>query len=112
MQTPCLGCSTGTVARYVRQRRLVLYGTHPSLSRADVEALVLEVYAWRRDRRGDASYWVTGHRAADIVGVNVSRLNQLVAADRLPFETHKDGTRLYRRQQLLTVANARDARWR
>jgi len=40
----------------------------------------------------------------------VARLNQLVAAERIPFEVHTDGRRIYRREQLLTVANARDAR--
>jgi len=35
----------------------------------------------------------------------------LVAVERIPFEVHTDGRRIYRREQLLTVANARDARW-
>ncbi len=41
----------------------------------------------------------------------MARLNQLVAAERIPFEIHTDGRRIYRREQLLTVNNARDARW-
>ena len=45
-------------------------------------------------------------------GVNVrKRLNQLVAAGFVPFEVHADGRRIYRREQMLTVANAREARW-
>ena len=43
--------------------------------------------------------------------MNVARLNQLVAKGFLPFEVHADGRRIYRREQLLTVANAREARW-
>jgi hypothetical protein len=42
--------------------------------------------------------------------VNVARLNQLAAKGFLPFASH-DGRRFYRREQLMTVANARDARW-
>jgi hypothetical protein len=41
----------------------------------------------------------------------VARLNQLAGKGFLPFEVHVDGTRLYRRQQLEVVSNARDARW-
>ncbi len=47
---------------------------------------------------------------AAILGVNRARLNQLAAKDFIPFEVHADGTRLYRRQQLEVVANAREAR--
>ncbi len=81
------------------------------LSRADVEALALRNYRHRRRRDDAKSYWVTNERAAAILGVNVARLNQLAAKGFLPFEVHADGTRLYRREQLLTVANARQARW-
>ena len=85
---------------------------HRSLSRATVEQLALTLYRWR-DHLGELdAYWITGQRAADVLGVNVSRLNQLVAAGRVPFEVHADGRRIYRREQLLTVANAREARWR
>lgn len=59
----------------------------------------------------DTSYWVGATQAARILAVNVARLNQLVAKGFLPFEVHADGRRIYRREQLLTVANAREARW-
>ena len=59
----------------------------------------------------EASYWVSATAAARILGVNVSRLNQLVAQGRIPFEVHADGRRIYRREQMMTVANAREARW-
>jgi hypothetical protein len=81
------------------------------LSRADVKALALQTYRYRRHAADDGSYWVTAHRAAGILGVNVTRLNELVAKGYIPFEVHADGTRLYRRAQLMTVANAREARW-
>ncbi len=85
---------------------------HQTLSRADVEALALQVYEHRSHRNDAESFWVTSQRAADILGVNIARLNQLVAKGFLPFEVHADGTRMYRREQLSVVANAREARWR
>lgn len=54
---------------------------------------------------------VSGSTRSRRTGVGVARLNQLVAAERIPFEVHTDGRRIHRREQLLTVANARDARW-
>jgi hypothetical protein len=76
----------------------------------DVEALALQTYKHWRHKHDPESYWVTGRRAAAVLGVKVSRLNQLATRGFLPFEVHADGTRLYRREQLLTVANARAAR--
>ena len=81
------------------------------LSRADAEALALQLPSSRIAFDPDTSYWVGATQAASLLGVNVSRLNQLVAAGRVPFEVHADGRRIYRREQMLTVANARDARW-
>jgi hypothetical protein len=52
-----------------------------------------------------------GRDAAETLGVGGSRLRQLSDADRLPFVLHRDGTRLYRRDQLEVVAQARDAMW-
>ena len=60
----------------------------------------------------ETSYWIGATQAASLLGVNVSRLNQLVAAGRVPFELHSNGRRMYRREQMLTVANARETRWR
>lgn len=111
-----LGCSTSQVLRYAVEGRLAggdephRRWEHRWISRAATEELAREVYDWRK-RQGDDSYWVTGKRAADILGVNVARLGQLVAKGFVPFVVHVDGTRLYRREQLEVVANARDARW-
>ncbi len=52
----------------------------------------------------ESSYWVGATTAAELLGVGVARLNQLVAVERIPFEVHTDGRRIYRREQLLTVA--------
>jgi len=52
---------------------------------------------------------LTGQRAAKVLDVSVAQLNILAGQGLLPFETHADGTRLYRRQQLEVVARARAA---
>ena len=108
-----LGVTTSTVRRHVLAGRLPQ--TRPvnrrMLSQAEVEALALVSYEHRRHIAEEESYWVTGRRAAAILGVNLARLNQLAAKGFLPFAVHADGTRLYRRRQLEVVANARDARW-
>jgi hypothetical protein len=54
---------------------------------------------------------VTGLRAADILGVNMARVRQLAYTGLISCERHADGTFMYRREQLMTVANAREARW-
>lgn len=103
-----LGVTPSTVRRHVLAGRLRQSepGKHRMLSRADVEALALQTYKHWRQKNDQESYWVTGRRAADVLGVNVSRLNQLATRGFLPFAVHVDGTRLYRREQLLIVANA------
>jgi hypothetical protein len=75
------------------------------------KALAAEVYDWRAHFHDTESYWATGQDAADLLGVGRQRLQQLADADRVPFVRAHDGVRLYRRGQLETVANARDARW-
>lgn len=108
-----LGVTPSTVRRHVLAGRLGQAEPvrHRMLSQADVEALALRSYRYRRKVRDDASYWVTDQRAANLLGVSVARLNQLARRGFVPFEVHADGTRLYRREQLRTVANARQARW-
>jgi len=109
-----LGCSRRTVVRHIDSGRLPAAGSkyqRRRVSRADAEQLALRLPSSRSHFDLETSYWVTATAAAAIVGVNVSRLNQLVAAGRLPYETHADGIRMFRRAQLEVVANARDARW-
>ena len=50
------------------------------VSRADAEALALQLPSSRLAFDAETSYWVGATPAAKILGVNVSRLNQLVAA--------------------------------
>jgi hypothetical protein len=80
---------------------------HRQLSRCEVEALALR----RLNPRTAApdSYWVGTKEAAQLLGVNRARVRQL-AAGLLPFEETPHGYAL-RREQLLTVANARRARF-
>ncbi len=108
-----VGCSRRTLVRHIDAGRLPAGPKHERrrVSRADAEALALQLPSSRIAFDPESSYWVGATQAASLLGVNVSRLNQLVAAGRVPFELHADGRRLYRREQLLTVANARDARW-
>lgn len=82
------------------------------LSRAEVEALACQIYPWRDHLDDLAPYWVTAKRATRILGVNHTRLNQLAVRGFVPFEMHVDGVRLYRREQLEVVADAREARRR
>jgi hypothetical protein len=77
----------------------------------NVEALARQPYPYRCHIRVPDSYWVTGQRAADILAVNRTRLNQLAGKGLVPFEMHANGTRMYRRELLMTVAKAREARW-
>lgn len=108
-----LGCSKSAARRRILAAGISSAGRyqHRSLSREAVEGLALTIYRWRDHIHEPESYWITGQRAADVLGVNVSRLNALVAKDRLPYVEHNDGTRMYRRLQLEVVATARDARW-
>lgn len=64
----------------------------------------------RHDLDNERSYWVTRAAGRHVLGVNRAMLAQLADKGALPFEVHADGTRLFRRKQLATVANARDAR--
>ena len=97
-----LGCSPGEAkALLARPRRLTL---------AKVEAFALEHYSWRRHTHDPESYWVTVSQAAELRGVSIQRVKQLLDKDFLPYSVHKTGTRLMRREQLETVANARLSR--
>lgn len=108
-----VGCSRSTLVRHIDAGRLPAAEQHVKrrVSQADAEALALRLPSSRLAFDPDTSYWVRATAAAAILGVNVARLNQLVAKGRVPFEVHADGHRIYRRDQLLTVANAREARW-
>jgi excisionase family DNA binding protein len=107
-----LGCTPSTVRRHIIAGRLPQAEAvkHRMLSRADVEALALRKYRYQRHAGDAGSYWVTGQRA-DILRANMARGRQLAYARLIPCERHADGTFVYRREQLMTVANARESRW-
>ena len=71
----------------------------------------MRTYRWKLHLDDVEPHWLTGKRAAAVLGVNVTRLNALAARGFVPFAVHSDGTRMYRREQLEVVATARDARW-
>ncbi len=108
-----VGCSRRTLVRHIEAGRLQAGPKHERrrVWRADAEALGLRLPSSRLAFDADTSYWTGATQAASLLGVNVSRLNQLVATGRVPFEVHASGRRLYRREQLLTIVNARRARW-
>jgi len=101
------------LCRHIEAGRLPAAERHVKrrVSRAEAEALALQLPSSRLAFDPDTSYWVGATQAASLLGVNVSRLNQLARKGFLPFEVHADGARLYRRLQLEVVANAREARW-
>ena len=101
--------SLSTVARLVAGGELTKGARweHRQLSRRDVERLALA----RSDGvTSVASYLVTRRQAAPILGVIHSRVGQLVDDDRIPYKTTPSGRRLFRRQQLEVIANARLSR--
>jgi excisionase family DNA binding protein len=107
-----LGLSVSSVRRLIAAGRLPVGRRyqHRSLPRADVEALAGEIYPWWRHVNDPESYWVTGRRAARVLGVTRARLGQLARGDLVPYVAHQDGTRLYRRHQLAVMAKAREPR--
>ena len=103
--------SMSTVARLVAAGELSKGARweHCQLSRSDVEQLSLARWQPAESVREDA-YWVTTLRAAAILGVHRSRVRQLAVTGRIPYETTPNGQRLFRRQQLEVIGNARLSR--
>ena len=120
-----LGVALNTVRRMVASGALPATGpkwANDQLSRAEVEALALR--HWRSSRTRTAgsrvyrtssaqvadSYWTDRAGAARLLGVTPGRVRQLCDAGRIPFETTPSGVRVFRRDQLRTVDNARLSR--
>jgi hypothetical protein len=105
-----LGCSVAAVRRHQAAGRLsaAAEGGQGGLARDNVERLASEVFAWRRHSHDPHPYWVTGQQAADLLGVSRSRLGQLADARRVPHIRHQDTTRLYRRDELVALRDARE----
>ncbi len=55
------------------------------------------LYRWRQHLDDADSYWITGQEAADVLGVNLSRVRVLAAKDRIPYVLQVDGTRMHQR---------------
>lgn len=104
-----LGTSASQLLRYVTGGRLEAGPRyqHGRFSRAAVEQLACQVL---RLQKGLPSYWATGQGAANVLGVSRSRLDQLARRGDLPYLTHRSGVRLYRRDQLAVIGNARFSR--
>jgi hypothetical protein len=84
-----LGVTASSVRRRVLAGQLRTWRSrqkHRTLSRADVEALALRTYPYRAHIGDPGSYWVTGQRAADILGVNMARVRQLAHGALIPAE--------------------------
>ncbi|MBA2532305.1 MAG: hypothetical protein H0V23_09410 [Nocardioidaceae bacterium] len=79
------------------------------LSREQVEQLALSTRPVRHLVAGD--YWVSRKGAAAVLGVSERRVTQLTDAGRVPYVEHRDGWRLYRREQIEVVGNARRTRF-
>jgi hypothetical protein len=81
-------------------------------TRTGVEEVALS--RWRlAHSRGPDSYWVTRAQACSILGVNRSRVGQLVEAGLVPYERARTVRRqiVFRREQLQVVAHARRTRY-
>lgn len=105
-----LGVSVRSVWRLVESGDLRTHGPRHArrrLSRAEVEAVAVARH--RRNRSG--GYFIATEQAAQLLGVNRSRVRQLADADLIPYVRTARGDRLYRRDQLEVVANARRARF-
>lgn len=100
-----LSCDEAAVPRLLRRHGLL----HEPLTRNGIEELSLR--RWRRAHsRWPNSYWGTRDQAAAILGVNRARVGQLVKAGLVPYERStrtSRGHRVFRRDQLTVVANAR-----
>ena len=109
-----IGCSMQSVRTYIARGDLPALGgryQHRRVSRADAEAFALQRRSCLVALPGEVSYWCDAKEAAAILGVHRSRIGQLVESGGIPYETHSTGKRLFRREQLETVANARRERW-
>ena len=77
-----------------------------------IELIAMETYPWHAHAHAhdDQSYWLTATQAAEILGLSIARVKQLLDQYRLPHVLHRSGARLIRRRQLEVIANARVSR--
>jgi hypothetical protein len=103
-----LGIAELSVSRLVPQGvlRKGVRGQKFGLERAAVERVALERY------RPDHPYWCTSGGAAEILGVRVARVHQLVDRGFVPAVKHNSRW-FSRRHQIEVIANARETgKWR
>jgi len=95
-----LGVGESTVVRWRREGLLnEQRGGRRLYSRAEAEAVA-------------ANLWLTGVQAAEILGVSHVRVSQLADACKIPVHVTRSGQRVYRKEQIAVVANAREVRAR
>jgi predicted XRE-type DNA-binding protein len=100
-----LGIRETSVSRLVRRGLLrPAPFAHKALDRDEVERLALERY------KPGPPYWLNTADVANLLGVSKQRVGQLVRKEFLPAVEH-NGRRLFRRDQVEVIGNARDARW-
>lgn len=93
-----LGLSEHQVTRLRREGLLIRVAGYPSYSLADVQAFI-------------DNPWLNGRQAAQVLGVSHNRVSQLAAGEKIPVHYTKSGQRVYRLQQLLVVAQARNLKF-
>lgn len=93
--TAVLGCTEAEVVRLLRGRRV---------TPGEVESLALTHYDWWRHLHDPHSYWVTVSRAARILHLSPSLVEQMLDEDRLPYVAHVTGVRLMRRHEITARA--------
>ncbi len=99
-----LGIRELSVSRLVNQGVLpkTVRGQRFGLDRADVERVALERF------RAPHPYWCTGGDAAEILGVDVTRVQELVDQGLVPAVQHA-GRWYFRRHQLEVIASTPEA---
>ncbi len=109
-----LGCSVATIRKLITSGELTSGARyrHGQLDREQVEQLAAA--RWKRPGRrvedDGLSYWLTTGQVADVIEVGRTRVDQLVRAGLLPFVSTPAGGRIYRREQIEVIANARLSR--
>jgi hypothetical protein len=89
------------------QAELVLGETSYALTAVEEVAQVrYRPGAHRYDR---FSYWVCTTQAAEMLGMSTARVKQLCSAEKIPYLTHRTGTRLMRRHEVRAIATARES---
>ena len=90
-----LGCSLEEAQCLLRGR---------PVTPGEVEGVALQHYNWRAHLHDPGSYWVTLSQAAELLHCSTRELSRLLGQRRLPFQVHRSGVRLMRRQDVEAFA--------